>query len=84
MVDEAALADALAGGRLAMAGLYVYREEPLPASSPLRSLPNVVLAPHTGGGSYRSRTLDRPAAIANILRFFRGEQPSGVINPDRA
>lgn len=83
VVDEDALAEALASGRLAMAGLDVYREEPLPASSPLRALPNVVLAPHTGGGSYRSRTLDRPAAIANILRFFRGERPNGVINPSQ-
>ncbi len=80
VVNEDALATALASGRLAMAGLDVYREEPLPASSSLRASPNVVLAPHTGGGSYRSRTLDRPAAIANILRFFRGEEPHGIVN----
>ena len=41
---------------------------------------NVVLAPHTGGGSYRSRKLDRPAGLANIKRFFRGEGPQGIIN----
>jgi len=82
VVDEDALALALAGGRIAMAGLDVYREEPLPATSPLLKLPNVVLAPHTGGGSYRSRAVDRPAALANILRFFRGERPHGVINLD--
>ena len=80
VVDEDALADALANGRIAMAGLDVYREEPLPVSSPLLSMPNVVLTPHTGAGSQRSRALDRPAALANILRFFDGEQPLGVIN----
>jgi phosphoglycerate dehydrogenase-like enzyme len=80
IVDEDALVQALATGQIAMAGLDVYREEPLPAGSPLRHMGNVVLAPHTGGGSYRSRVLDHPACIANILRFFQGQPPEGVIN----
>lgn len=80
VVDEDALFEALKTGEIAMAGLDVFREEPLPASSPLLDLPNVVLAPHTGGGSYRSRILDRPAALANILRYFRGEHPEGIVN----
>lgn len=80
IVDEDALVAALTNGQIAMAGLDVYREEPLPASSPLCTMPNVVLAPHTGGGSYRSRVVDRPAALANIKRFFRGETAHGIIN----
>jgi glyoxylate reductase len=80
VVDEDALAEALQGGRIAMAGLDVFREEPLPATSPLLGLPNVVLTPHTAGGSSASRTRDRAAGLANILRFFRGERPSGVVN----
>lgn len=80
VVDEDALVEALRSGRIAMAGLDVYREEPLPASSPLIGLPNAVLTPHLGGGSGRSRAVDRPAALANILRFFDGAQPKGVIN----
>jgi phosphoglycerate dehydrogenase-like enzyme len=80
IVDEEALADALANGRLAMAGLDVYREEPLPASSPLTKMPNVVLTPHTGGGSYQFREADRAAGLANILDYFDGKAPSGIIN----
>ena len=80
VVDEDALVHALRTGSIAMAGLDVFREEPLPAESPLRHLANVVLSPHTGGGSYRSRSLDHPACLANILRFFKGERPEGVIN----
>jgi gluconate 2-dehydrogenase len=80
VVDEDALADALARGVIAMAGLDVFRDEPLPASSPLLGMPNVVLTPHLGGGSYRSREADHRAGIENILRFFRGEPPHGAVN----
>lgn len=48
IVDEAALVDALREKRLAGAGLDVFAVEPLPASSPLRTLPNVLLTPHVG------------------------------------
>ena len=47
LVDEEALAQALEQGEIAMAGLDVYRYEPLPADSPLIGMPNAVLtAPH--------------------------------------
>jgi D-3-phosphoglycerate dehydrogenase len=50
-VDEAALVDALADGRLAGAALDVFEREPLPADSPLRSAPNLLLSSHTAGYS---------------------------------
>ena len=49
-VDEPAMIEALQDGTLAYAGLDVYAVEPLPASSPLLKLPNVVLTPHNAGG----------------------------------
>ncbi|QNG36568.1 D-2-hydroxyacid dehydrogenase family protein [Geodermatophilaceae bacterium NBWT11] len=48
IVDEVALAEVLRDGPLRAAGLDVFAVEPLPADSPLRTLPNVVLAPHVG------------------------------------
>lgn len=45
-VDDEALATALCEHRIAGAGLDVFREEPLPATSPLRRAPNVLLLPH--------------------------------------
>lgn len=80
LVDEEALVAALQGKRIAMAGLDVYRSEPLPAASLLRKLPNVVLLPHTGGGSYRSWEIDTPASLLNIQRFFAGGKAEGIVN----
>jgi gluconate 2-dehydrogenase len=80
VVDEDALAEALQKRTIAMAGLDVFRVEPLPASSPLLALPNVVLTPHTAGGSPGARIRDRAAGLGNILRFFDGEEPRGVVN----
>jgi phosphoglycerate dehydrogenase-like enzyme len=48
IIDEVALVDALASGRIAGAGLDVYDREPLPPDHPLRSMDNVVLMPHLG------------------------------------
>jgi phosphoglycerate dehydrogenase-like enzyme len=48
IVDEDALIEALRENRIAGAGLDVFAIEPLPASSPLRTLPNVLLTPHIG------------------------------------
>jgi phosphoglycerate dehydrogenase-like enzyme len=63
-----------------MAGLDVDRMEPLPASSPLMKIPNVVLLPHTGGSSNLSKDRDMSASLENIQRFFRGERPNGIVN----
>ena len=49
VVDETALARALADGRIMGAGLDALAEEPLPVASPLWDLPNVLITPHVGG-----------------------------------
>jgi len=51
VVDEPALVQALQAGQLSGAALDVFEQEPLPTESPLRSMPNVLLAPHNSNSS---------------------------------
>ncbi len=73
VVDEAALIAALAAGRIGAAGIDVTELEPLPPTSPLWSLPNVLLTPHTAGETqaYESNAID--ILMDNLERLWRGE-----------
>jgi D-3-phosphoglycerate dehydrogenase len=51
LIDENALIDALRSGQVAAAALDVFEHEPLPADSPLRDAPNLVLTPHLGAST---------------------------------
>jgi D-3-phosphoglycerate dehydrogenase len=84
LVDEPALVAALEGGRLAGAGLDVFAVEPLPADSPLRRLPNVIMTPHVAGSSEWSIGSMTRRAVESILDVLRGEDPGGglVLNPE--
>jgi glyoxylate reductase len=79
VVDEDALADALAEGRIFAAGLDVYEEEPK-VHSKLLELENVVLAPHIGSGSIETRNKMAALAAENLIAVLRGEQPKTPVN----
>ncbi len=79
VVDEAALAEALAERRIFAAGLDVYENEP-EVHPRLLELENVVLAPHIGSASFETR--DKMATVAgeDLRAVLRGEQPKNPVN----
>lgn len=69
LVDEAAIAAALADGHLAGAYLDVFSREPY--DGPLRGVPNVLLTPHVGSYAAEARLLMELEAVENLLRVLR-------------
>jgi D-3-phosphoglycerate dehydrogenase len=82
LIDERALAAALASGRLAGAALDVFEVEPLPADSPLRSVQHLIMTPHIAGGTEQSRLAMAKMAVENAARILRGEPPLSCLNPE--
>jgi phosphoglycerate dehydrogenase-like enzyme len=80
LVDEPALIEALAAGAFAGAALDVFGEEPLPASSPLWAMPQVIVTPHVSGVGPRfwERTCDLFAR--NLHRWVAGEPLENVVD----
>lgn len=78
IVDEAGLARVAAEGRIQV-GLDVYETEPLPANSPLRGLPNVVLLPHLAGPTTDRRCDAGEFALRNLRAYAAGEPMEAVI-----
>lgn len=74
VIDEAALAEALAEGRIAGVGLDVYEHEPV-VHPGLLAHPRAVLLPHLGSATIEARTAMGMRAVANLDAFFRGEAP---------
>jgi glycerate dehydrogenase len=78
LVDEAALADALNGGRIAGAGLDVLSAEPPAADNPLVSARNCVITPHIGWATQAARRRLLAEAIENVRAYLDG-QPRNVV-----
>ncbi|OYY67151.1 D-glycerate dehydrogenase [Sphingomonas sp. 28-62-11] len=74
IVDEDALVDALEAGRLAGAGLDVWKHEPQ-IDPRLLALPNVVMLPHMGSATYEGRLATGDKVITNIRVWADGHRP---------
>ena len=74
IVDEAALVEALAAGRIAGAGIDVTAEEPLAPNSPLWGMAHVLITPHTAGETRRYEENVIEILRDNLARLWRGEQ----------
>jgi len=80
LIDEAALAAALAEGRIMGAGLDVFESEPLPLDSPLRHLPNVILTDHAAWYSEAAIVDLQRKAAEEVARLLRGDAPLHQVN----
>jgi D-3-phosphoglycerate dehydrogenase len=78
IVDEPALIEALASGKIRAAALDVFTVEPLPSGHPLTRLPNVVLTPHNAGVSPEVIEAGLRMAVENIWSFFAG-RPANLL-----
>lgn len=73
LVDEEALVEALRSGQIAAAGLDVFPQEPIPVGSPLLSLDNVLLTPHSAWYSVDSLQIQSARTAREVALALKGE-----------
>ncbi len=81
LVDEGALYDGLAQGKIAGAASDVFTQEP-PRDSPLLTVDNFVATPHIGASTRQAAVRVGQMAAENALAVLRGERPEHVVNPE--
>ncbi|MGA1820170.1 MAG: D-2-hydroxyacid dehydrogenase [Thermoplasmatota archaeon] len=83
LVNEDELIRSLEEGHLSGAGLDVFREEPLPATSPLWSMENVIITPHSSVGGDPADELVVGLFCENLDRYLKGEDMINVVDKRR-
>ena len=83
VIDEDALADALRAGALRGAGLDVFHVEPLPSSSPLWTLHNVLITPHVSATTPRFWVREVELIRDNIARYLAGRALRNVVDKQK-
>ena len=81
IVDEAALIAALRNGTVRGAGLDVFESEPLPLTSPLLGMANVVLLPHIGSATAATREGMVAMAVDDLIAGLEGRRPPHLVDP---
>jgi len=81
VVKESALVNALSTGRIAGAGLDVFRVEPHP-DNPYTEFPNVILTPHIAGSTWETAERSLYLSMVNVTNVFNGLPPHCQINLD--
>ena len=79
VIDEQALADALANGQLSGAGIDVLTAEPMRADCPLFKAPNTIITPHIAWAPLQTRERLLSIVCQNLKAFIDGE-PVNVVN----
>ena len=82
IVDQRALYRALVDRKIWGAGVDVFETEPVPMDEPLLKLDNVVIPPHLGSASIRTRIKMASMAAENCVAAVTGRTPPNVVNPE--
>ncbi len=82
IVDQQALAEALASGQIYAAGIDVFEREPIALDDPLLKLENAVVAPHIASASIPTRTKMAIIAAQNLVAVLQGRTPPHPVNPE--
>ena len=80
LIDEPALIERLADGRIRGAALDVVAQEPLPASSPLWDLPNVIISPHSASTVAQENDRLVDLFVENLHRYLQGRELVNVFD----
>lgn len=82
LIEDQALADALKSGQVGGAALDVFHAEPLPAESPLRGLPNLILTPHLGASTAEAQSRVATELATAVIDFHdKGIAPNALNMP---
>ena len=84
VVNEHDLADALRSGKIAGAALDAFKVEPFDPDSELKTLPNVVLTPHSAAVSTQAVRMVFNHCAGVIASYMRGDHPRSLLNPEYA
>jgi phosphoglycerate dehydrogenase-like enzyme len=82
-IDQEALIAALRSGKLAGAGLDVFEEEPLTTDSPLWTMDNVLITPHSSGATPQYHERAFAIFLDNLQRYLAGEELRNVVNKEK-
>ncbi|HVH30568.1 MAG TPA: D-glycerate dehydrogenase [bacterium] len=82
VVDQAALAEALASRRIFAAGIDVFEQEPISPDDPLLKLDSVVVVPHIASASIPTRIRMATLAAENLVAVLQGKRPPNPVNPE--
>ena len=85
VVNEVDLVRTLKRNQIAGAGLDVFETEPLPRSSPLLKMKNVILLPHIGSATYQTRSKMAEVVARNLLDIIvekKEPDPKFLVNPE--
>jgi len=80
IMDESALAEALASGKVAGAAVDVYSQEPVPSDNPLLQAPNVVTTPHLGASTEEAQSKVAIDVAEQIVDYFDGKPARSAVN----